>query len=409
MKRAHLLGAWLLAALLPATADAQPGTPAPGQQQEPAPAAADALAPHLHQSGAAHLAVSNAVAVRGAVDWLVNNQNKDGSWGGPQSPRPIEIMADVPGGHNAFRVATTGLCVMALAQSPQQNDASRDAYRRGVDALLAQHEVKRPSLLEHYSVWAFGYGLQALAEHLLAFPDDPRNEQVRGVCQRLIDKLLLYQALDGGWGYLSLQEVKTFKPSFTSMSFTTATCLIGLHRAQRAGIELPAEMLRKALNSVARCETGIKAFTYGELWRNSPMLTSVNHLKGAACRGPVCLDALACFDRPAKPERYRHALKALLVDHARFQIAGLRRPMPHESHYGVSGYFYLYGHYYAALLLERLDATDRAHFDPLLERATLLTRQPDGSFWDYPLYSYHKPYGTAYALLILARTHQTQG
>jgi hypothetical protein len=97
-------------------------------------------------------------------------------------------------------------------------------------------------------------------------------------------------------------------------------------------------------------------------------------------------------------------LNALLIDHQRFQIAGLRRPVPHESHYGVSGYFYLFGHYYAALINQRLNAEDQAKYAPLLERAVMLCRQPDGSFWDYPLYSYHKPYGTAFALLVLART-----
>ena len=33
----------------------------------------------------------------------------------------------------------------------------------------------------------------------------------------------------------------------------------------------------------------------------------------------------------------------------------------------------------------------------------LACAQPDGSLWDYPLYSYHKPYGTAFALITLTR------
>jgi hypothetical protein len=33
----------------------------------------------------------------------------------------------------------------------------------------------------------------------------------------------------------------------------------------------------------------------------------------------------------------------------------------------------------------------------------LKARQPDGSFWDYPLYGYHKAYGTGYAVATLAR------
>jgi hypothetical protein len=132
----------------------------------------------------------------------------------------------------------------------------------------------------------------------------------------------------------------------------------------------------------------------------------VNRLKGAACRGPACYEALALSARAPRhgdgPAAWRTSLAALLEDHARFQVAGLRRPIPHESHYQISGYFYLYGHYYAALLLRRLPAADRERFAPALERAVMVCRQPDGSFWDYPLYSYHSAYGTAFAALALA-------
>ena len=237
----------------------------------------------------------------------------------------------------------------------------------------------------------------------LPSPDDPRAEAIRAAAARLVEKLGIYQDLDGGWGYLSLQSgVKTFKPSFTSMSFTTATCLIGLDRARAAGIPVPTPMVERAVDSVARCETPLGAFTYGEIWRKNPH-RGVNHPKGAAARGPACYESLALWDLDKGAEKHRAALEALLVDHAHFQVVGLRRPIPHESHYQVSGYFYLYGHAYAGLLLERLPAEDRQRFAPLLVKAVLVCRQPDGSFWDYPLYSYHHAYGTAYALQALTR------
>lgn len=213
---------------------------------------------------------------------------------------------------------------------------------------------------------------------------------------------------DGGWGYLSLDEVATFRPSSTSMSFTTATCLVGLERARRAGIVVPEGVVRRAVDAVDRCETPSGAFTYGELWRRVPRL-GVNMIKGAACRTPVCLEVLALFGRSRDEAAYRRAVEDLVVDHARFQIVALRRPMPHESHYQISGYFCLYGHYYAALLLERLPERDRRRLAPALERAVMVCRQPDGSFWDYPLYSYHKAYGTAFALLALARAAVAAG
>ena len=33
---------------------------------------------------------------------------------------------------------------------------------------------------------------------------------------------------------------------------------------------------------------------------------------------------------------------------------GRKRPIPHESHFMVAGYFYYYGHYYATLCVEQL-------------------------------------------------------
>ena len=88
---------------------------------------------------------------------------------------------------------------------------------------------------------------------------------------------------------------------------------------------------------------------------------------------------------------------------ARFQRLGLRRPIPHESWYAVSGYFYLYGHAYASYVLQQQTAEVQKRLWPEMLEAVLWCRQPDGSYWDYPLYSYHKPYGTGFALQVLNR------
>jgi hypothetical protein len=69
----------------------------------------------------------------------------------------------------------------------------------------------------------------------------------------------------------------------------------------------------------------------------------------------------------------------------------------------VSGYFFLYGHMYAADTLRHVEPRDAKRFAEVIRKGVLKTRQPDGSFWDYPLYGYHKFYGTGYALMALAR------
>jgi hypothetical protein len=340
--------------------------------------------------------------VASATQWLIDHQRENGAWGSHHSPRPIEVLCDVPGSHQAFRIATTSLCIMALMESPSRSPAAQQALQRGLDYLLSDCDVKRASGLEHYSVWAFGYGLQCLAQLLLEVPEDPRAEPIRDACRMLIGKLERYQCLDGGWGYLSLHEVPTYQPSFTSMSFTTASLLVGIHRALEAGLEVPEKMIRRAVDSVERCRTPTGSYTYGEIWNKSPA-RGINQLKGAACRTPSCQYALDLFGAHTPERDHQRSLEDLLVRHHRFQVASLRRPIPHESHYAISGYFYLFGCYYSALVLEGLSAELQDTYAGKLAAAVMVCHQPDGSFWDYPLYSYHKPYGTAYALLTLAK------
>ncbi len=355
-------------------------------------------APSLEQEAAA---AERTQLIHEAVAWLVQNQNADGGWGGRQTAN-LGWAAYTRGSLDAFEVASAALCVSALCASPEQTDASREAASRGLDFLLENHDVKRPNEFEHFGPWAHAYVLECLAERLAAAPEDPRAERMRAVCARMVKRLETFQALDGGWGYLSLEPPRTFRPSFTSMSFTTATCLVALARARDAGIAVPEATVEKALRSVERCATPAGSFTYGELWRRMPA-QGINQPKGSACRTPACLLALARWKRPVAEDAFRAALKGLLEDDARLQIVALRRPIPHESHYSISGYFYLYGHAYAACLFERLPESDRQRFAPLLERALLPCREQDGSFWDYPFFRFHKPYGTAYALLALSR------
>jgi hypothetical protein len=345
-------------------------------------------------------------AVDGAIAWLLQNQAEAGSWGSHLSSRPIEVFCTVPGSHDAFRVATTALCVMALSDASRlahrEPPGSREAIDRGIDYLLANWDVKRVDNLEHYSVWALGYVLHCLGEHLLHEEDSERTERIRETCAAIVAKLDRYQALDGGWGYLSLQGLKTYKPSWTSMSFTSATVLLGLERAKEAGIAVPDAMLRKAMDSIERCRMPTGPFTYGELWNRMPV-AGINLEPGAACRTPACLLTLELGERPIEERAVEQSLENLLVRYARFQELGLRRPIPHESWYSISGYFYLYGQAYAAWLLEHHGEALRKRFAGELARAILVCHQPDGSFWDYPLYSYHKPYGTAFALIGLVR------
>jgi hypothetical protein len=69
----------------------------------------------------------------------------------------------------------------------------------------------------------------------------------------------------------------------------------------------------------------------------------------------------------------------------------------------VAGYFFYFGHYYAARCIDLLPEKDRGPFQDQLAHILLALQEKDGSWWDYPMYNYHQEYGTAFALMSLVR------
>ncbi len=344
--------------------------------------------------------VSIAEALRRGTEFLVEGQNADGSFGHHTSGRTYEILADVPGSHKAFRVATTALCFLALEAQPQRNEKIDKARKRALAYLLKHVRVKRANPVEMYNIWAFGYGLRALAAALKSGEYEDQRPQLLRRANSIVEALKLYQVPDGGWTYYDF-DVGSYHPSGSSMSFTTATVLIAIHEAQEQGITVPEPMVRRAVRSIERCRKKNGSYLYGTYLRYAPKL-GVNEPKGSSMRCSTCNLALKLHGADVSQADFSQGIE-YLIDHHRFAIAGLRRPIPHESWYQVSGYFYLYGHQYAALCLDYVPAEKAKEYWPPLAQAILKARQQDGSFWDYPLYGYHKYYGTGYAVLSLAQ------
>jgi hypothetical protein len=88
---------------------------------------------------------------------------------------------------------------------------------------------------------------------------------------------------------------------------------------------------------------------------------------------------------------------------------GRKRPIPHESHFAIAGYFFYYGHYYAARCIELLPPDQRTAYQSHLAHVLLRLQEKDGSWWDFPLYDYHQQYGTAFALMSLVRCRSAAG
>ena len=339
-------------------------------------------------------------AIETGVDFLVQHQNKDGSFGHHVSGRTRELWCQVPGGHQAFKAASTALCWLGLSEAPHQPAASRKAQAKCLGWLARNAAVKRAYGEQFYNIWAYGYGLRALGLALQKRAPGAEPEQIRATMSKIIEKLGVLQSPEGGWSYLDFRFPGR-KPT-SSNSFTAATVMIGLYEAREAGIEVPQKMVDRAVRYVWSQRTPEGNYFYSVRWKNRPA-GRINRPQGSSMRNQACNIALHLFDgKKMGLDKMRVGLEQLRDNH-RFAIAGLRRPIPHESWYAVSGYFYLYGQQYAALVLDKMPAVDRRLFWPGLVKSVLKTRQKDGSYWDYPTYNYHKFYGTGYALIALSR------
>ena len=54
-------------------------------------------------------------AIARGIEFLIKDQNRDGSWGSAERTKDLNIMAGI-GSHHAFRTAVTALCVSSLIE-----------------------------------------------------------------------------------------------------------------------------------------------------------------------------------------------------------------------------------------------------------------------------------------------------
>lgn len=342
-------------------------------------------------------------AAQRGVAFLLEDQNSDGSWGGPRGA-VYTFTGSVwsnPETHRSWKVATTGLCCMALLEAGRDEPA-RQAADRAVDYLIRNAAVKRPSEWDTMNSWAYMYGAQALARAYVEprYADTPRREQCRDTAEVLLHRLGDCQALNGGWGYLEFDVPRTSRQQWAT-SFTTAAAVVALLDARAAGFDVEQAVLDRALRAVERCRLPSGAYTYAVRAVPDPRHSEyIDQIKGSLGRIQVCALALRMGGRPVSDQRLKTGLNQLFRWH-RFLDIARNKPIPHETYYYNSGYFYLFGHYYAARVVRELPRAEQADFWPRLCYEVAKTQQADGSMWDYDMHAYHKPYGTAFGVLTL--------
>jgi hypothetical protein len=348
-------------------------------------------------------------AIDRGVAHLLATQNENGSWGSARQTKGLNIYAPVPGAHDAFRAAVTAMAATALIESGRVDDdpAATDALERA-EAYLIEYlpKVRRATGDAIYNVWTHGYGIQALVrlhERAVAAKDAEKAATTKRLIGQQVEMLARYESVDGGWGYYDFRA-QTRRPSSDSISFTTATMLVAFHEAETRvpGIDVPDAMVDRAIKSINRQRKSDHSYLYGEYLKARPMY-GINRPGGSLGRSQACNIALRYWGDETITDGVMEEWLDRLRDRNGWLSIGRKRPIPHESWFAVAGYFYYYGHYYAALCIEDLPADKAARHRDMLAGVLLSLQEKDGSWWDYPFYNYHQPYGTAFAIMALSR------
>lgn len=357
-------------------------------------------APAGGQDAPSDQAVRQAIA-RG-VEFLVGAQNKDGSFGGPGNKTMTDSFANAAT-HDAWTVATTGLCAVALLELGQSPEAGR-ACDRALDFVSAHADVKRPADWDTDNTWGMVYGLDCVAKALARerYRGTEREPALRQAGETFLAGLRKYQSDRGGFAYYGDPAGAWVTGHETS--FTTAVGVLAMCAARDVGLPVDPKVLQRATAAVEHCRLPNGAFTYGiEVISEVGSLESINNVKGSLGRIQVCNLALARAGGKVTPEQIRWGLEQFFTHH-KFLDVGRMKPIPHEAYYAVAGYFYFFGHYYAGQVLELLPPEERAAFVPKLRQHVLKTIEKDGSMWDFWISSHTRPYGTAFGILALAAT-----
>ncbi len=333
---------------------------------------------------------------------LINSQNKDGSWGSARGTKGLNIYAPVPGAHQAMRASVTALCVMALIETaPESADKPELVLaRKWLFANLPK--VKRGSPDTIYNIWAHTFGIQALLrlqKHQKLRWGERRELKKQVALQ--IERLVTYETVNGGWAYYNFGP-RTRKPSSHSNSFMDAAVLVALYEAKKAGRSVPKKVVQRAIKSLQSQRKPDCSYLYSGDFRTAPGAIA-NRPAGSLGRSQACNFALQLWgDKAITTDIQRTWLKRIIARQG-WLDAGRKRPKPHESWFAVAGYYYYFGFYHAARNVEMLPKKERGFYQDHLAKTITDRQEKDGSWWDFPLYSYHKPYGTAFALMTLQR------
>ncbi len=345
-----------------------------------------------------------ALSITRGVDFLVTDQNKNGSWGSATRTKNINIYAPLPGAHHAYRAGSSGLALSGLIDSKDTRPGTTAAIAKAAAWSVENlPKLRRAEQTTTYNIWGHAYGLRALVR-LHQHETDPKKKALyKQLAQEQIDLVNRYEDINGGWGYLDVFDGFTSqRPTGITTSFSSATVLLAMFEGrEKLGLALNGKVVGTSLDSIKRQQFPDKSYAYSHYHTVRPR-AGINRPAGSLARSQSCNAALRVGGREGITDEVIIEWADRFLAREGWLSIARKRPMPHDMHFQISGYFYYYGIYYFTESVRLLPVEKQKTYAEKLAALILSKQEKDGSWWDYPLYDYHQPYGTGYCLMALA-------
>ena len=179
-----------------------------------------------------------ATTVDRGLRWLASTQSRIGHWEAREGRYPTAM------------TALAGMALLAEGSTTTQGPYARN-IRRAVDYLVGQSNpnglIGDPNRDDRYT-YGHGFAMLFLSQLLGEEEDMARREQLVDVLTRAVIFTGRAQTGDGGWGYLSAKKGNGFDEGST-----TVTQVQGLRGCRNVGIDVPREIIDKAIAYIHKC------------------------------------------------------------------------------------------------------------------------------------------------------------
>lgn len=340
-------------------------------------------------------------AVGRGVQFLLSKQNDDGSWG-TSTPESLYELGYSHASFYAWKVAGGALTVQTLLLV-EETPERRRALEKALGWILDHERPKRGNHWDIDSNWSaltvFSMLVDVAQDPRFSGPQWKARIEARG--QEYAAVLAAQQDPLGGWGYYE-GPVISERPTW-STSFATALVVPALVTGrERLGWPVDLPMTKRAIAYVQQCALPNGAYAYD--LRPIPRFDGGEHIddvKGSLSRIQVCNWARRrAGDPKATDEKLREGLRQFF-EHHRFLAVARGTQYPHEAYYRNAGYFYYFGHYFAARVINELPPAERESWHAKLRAKLVPVQGTDGSCIDFPGSFYSYTYATSFAMMAL--------